>query len=76
MIGSIELSTDDVHDLIEVIEYRLAELQDELVHTDDRAYKQSLRLATGRLEGLRERVHHLVAEVPVRRTPSPLARRG
>jgi len=33
MTGNIQLSPDDVHDLLEVIDYRLAELQDELVHT-------------------------------------------
>ena len=75
MTGRIDLSPDDVHDLVEVIDYRLRELEDELVHTDDRAYRESLRAAMGRLEGIRARVHHLTAELPARVEPSPLAGR-
>jgi len=75
MIGTIQLSSDDVHDLVEVIDFRMHELQDELVHTDDRAYREDLRKATDRLEVLRTRVHHLAADLPMRREPSPLAYR-
>jgi hypothetical protein len=70
---NIDLTADDVHDLVEVIEYRLHELQIELVHTDDRHYRQELREASRRLEDLRERVHHLREELPARPEPSPLA---
>jgi hypothetical protein len=45
------------------------------VHTDDRAYRESLRGAIGRLEGIRARVHHLTAALPARVEPSPLAGR-
>lgn len=75
MTGHIDLSPDDVHDLLEVIDYRLAELQDEIVHTDQRAFRDELKRASGRLEDLRGRVRHCAADLPVRRQPSPLARR-
>jgi hypothetical protein len=75
-MSTIELSTDDVHDLTEVIDYRLAELTDEMAHTEDRAFRHSLRLATDRLEALRTRVHHLAADLPARPVPSPLASRS
>lgn len=71
----IELSDDDVHDVLEVLDYRLHELQDELVHTDDRAYRQELRAASSRLDQLRHRLHHLARDVPSRDRPSPIARR-
>jgi len=69
----IELSDEDVHDVLEVIDYRLNELQDELVHTDDRAYRQDLRAASNRLDHLRQRLHHLARNVPERERPSPIA---
>lgn len=75
MANTIDLTPDDAHDLLEVIDYRLHELQDELVHTDDRQFREALRQASRRLEHLRDRVHHLVADLPVRQAPSPLARR-
>ena len=71
----IDLSDEEVHDLLEVLDYRLHELQDELVHTDDRAYRQDLRRAAGRLDAFRQRVHHLARNVSARPEPSPIARR-
>ena len=71
----IDLSEEEVHDLLEVLDYRLHELQDELVHTDDRAYRQDLRSASARLDAFRQRLHHLARDLGGRDEPSPLARR-
>lgn len=72
---TLPLTASEIHDLVEVIDYRLGELEDELVHTDNHAFRDALRDASDRLAALRARVHHLVADLPVGRPPSALARR-
>jgi hypothetical protein len=69
-----DLSAEEVHDLVEVIDYRLAELRQEIVHTDDREFRNELNDAAKRLENLRLRVGHIAAELPARVAPSALAK--
>ena len=52
----IELTDVECRDLVEVIDARRRELQNELVHTDDRAYRQELRAVVERLEALEARL--------------------
>lgn len=73
MNNRIDLSPDDIHDLCELIDHRLRDLRIEIVHTEQRAFRASLREAVERLEDLERRVHHLAADLPARAEPSAIA---
>lgn len=70
----VDLSNDDIHDLIEVIDYRLGELRDELSHNTAPVHRTELDDAARRLESLRTRVLHVAVELPIRREPSALSK--
>lgn len=56
----LQLSKDEVRDLKLALDVRVRELHEELVHTDDRDYRKSLRDELDRLERLDGKLSELV----------------
>ena len=52
----LELTTDEARELRNALALHLRGLQDELVHTDDRAYRAGLREGMSRLERIAARL--------------------
>lgn len=56
----IELSEEDARLVKEAIERRRAELQEELVHSDDRTFRKELRAVLERIEQLNRKLDALI----------------
>ena len=63
---SLEISAADAALLVQQLNYRLDQMQSELVHTDDRALHRALIADLDRLKSVRDRVAD-VAESDARR---------
>jgi hypothetical protein len=52
----LELNDEERNDLSNALDARLLSLRNELAHTDDRHYRQTVRATLDRLEGIADRL--------------------
>ena len=60
----LELSRRDAKELRTALSIRLVGMREELVHTDDREYREGLKAATERLEGVLARLEEAMVVRP------------
>lgn len=56
----LELSDEEAQELCRTLERRLQQMLEELVHTDDNAYRQDLHRSLDRLEKIAEKVGYSI----------------
>jgi len=66
MAIQLELSTREAKDLRVALSIRLVGMREELVHTDDRAYRADLKATLERLEVVFQRLEQIMAGSPPR----------
>lgn len=59
---NLEISYEEARELKSALDIRLHEMRNELVHTDDHAYRRELRRSLERLEATAARLDEMVGE--------------